>query len=89
MEWQVKYEPATQEMPWSVYKTFNGQRILDRGFLTEEEAKQWASKQEKERYPEDKLNRVDEASAESFPASDPPAWIKTPAHPVNSESKEQ
>lgn len=75
MEWQAKYSDELKK--WCVYKVDAGQRILDKTFDNEETAQEWAIEQQKNfnSPPSDNPDAVEEASFESFPASDPPGWI--------------
>lgn len=77
MEWQTKFSPVLHK--WCVYRVDCAQRFLEKSFDDGGAAREWARRKEKafETPPSANPDAVEEASFESFPASDPPGWINS------------
>jgi hypothetical protein len=88
MDYRIRYEKNKGQAPWSVYGITEEGEIYKKGFTSHVHAEEWVSSV-RDAGPyhsiasEEKRNgSIDEASRESFPASDPPSWTgSTAGHP--------
>jgi hypothetical protein len=80
MEWHIRHEQVIPGLPWSVFVDKDGEDVYEAGFRSWQEADRWVMHRIKEEGTANDNSvtsdeeKIAEASDESFPASDPPAW---------------